>query len=149
MPPRYTGGCQCGAVRYEISAEPVSTYVCHCTVCQSQSGSAFGMAIRVQSKHFRLLSGTLKSYMRKGESGRILECAFCPECGTRIYHVPQRFQDQKSVKPGTNVDMPTLLEQWIDAGRQVTTFPVHEYWLDIGRMEDFMRAQSEYGDFVK
>jgi hypothetical protein len=59
------------------------------------------MAIRVASKDFRLIRGTLKSWTRKAESGRLMECVFCPECGTRIYHVPQRFQDQKSIKPGT------------------------------------------------
>jgi dTDP-glucose pyrophosphorylase/predicted transcriptional regulator len=49
----------------------------------------------------------------------------------------------KSVQPGTKIDMPTLLERWIEAGLRVTTFPVHEYWLDIGRMVDFKQAQKE------
>ncbi|MDE3740187.1 nucleotidyltransferase family protein [Pseudomonas resinovorans] len=52
----------------------------------------------------------------------------------------------KSVAPGTRVDMPTLLEHEIAAGKDVNMFPVHEYWLDIGRMEDFQRAQQEFGD---
>lgn len=52
----------------------------------------------------------------------------------------------KSVVPGTRVDMPTLLEQEIDRGRKVNIFPIHEYWLDIGRMEDFQRAQNEIGN---
>ncbi|PZW86954.1 CBS domain protein [Pseudomonas sp. 2848] len=50
----------------------------------------------------------------------------------------------KSVQPGTRIDMPTLLEREIAAGRDVNMFPVHEYWLDIGRMEDFQRAQHEF-----
>ena len=41
--------------------------------------------------------------------------------------------------------MPTLLEQQIAVGKEVNMFPVHEYWLDIGRMEDFQRAQFEVG----
>lgn len=49
----------------------------------------------------------------------------------------------KSVQHGTQIDMPTLLERSIAAGRHVTVFPMHEYWLDIGRMEDFRRAQNE------
>ena len=101
MPAPYTGGCQCGAVRYEISAEPVAAYVCHCTECQRQSGSAFAMAIRVPNEHFRLTRGALKSFVRTAPSGRTMECSFCPDCGTRIYHVPEHFKDQKSVKPGT------------------------------------------------
>lgn len=55
----------------------------------------------------------------------------------------------KSVSPGTKVDMPTLLEQSIQRGAEVASFPVHEYWLDIGRMEDFKRAQSEFGSLLK
>lgn len=47
------------------------------------------------------------------------------------------------VKQGVRIDMPTLLQAQIDAGREVAMFPVHEYWLDIGRMEDFQKAQKE------
>jgi len=39
--------------------------------------------------------------------------------------------------------MPTLLEREIAAGREVNMFPVHEYWLDIGRMDDFHQAQQQ------
>lgn len=49
----------------------------------------------------------------------------------------------RGVKPGTRIDMPTLLEQAMAKGDEVNMFPVHEYWLDIGRMEDFQRAQTE------
>lgn len=49
----------------------------------------------------------------------------------------------KSVTPGMRVDMPTLLERQIDDGKTVNMFPIHEYWLDIGRMDDFQRAQNE------
>lgn len=55
----------------------------------------------------------------------------------------------KRVAPNTKIDMPTLLEQVIAEGRGVTMFPVHEYWLDIGRMEDFKRAQVEIGTILK
>lgn len=49
----------------------------------------------------------------------------------------------RSVEPGTRIDMPTLLEKAMATGKEVTMFPMHEYWLDIGRMEDFHRAQDE------
>lgn len=48
----------------------------------------------------------------------------------------------RSVAPGERIDMPDLLEREIVAGRDVNMFPVHEYWLDIGRMDDFNRAQD-------
>lgn len=50
----------------------------------------------------------------------------------------------RRVGAGARIDMPTLLEQEIRAGREVSMFPIHEYWLDIGRMEDFQRAQQEF-----
>ncbi|MGF2733398.1 nucleotidyltransferase family protein [Marinobacter sp. DUT-1] len=52
----------------------------------------------------------------------------------------------KSVEPGTRIDMPTLLERQIDGGKAVNMFPIHEYWLDIGRMDDFHKAQTELQD---
>jgi dTDP-glucose pyrophosphorylase len=54
----------------------------------------------------------------------------------------------KSLEPGTRVDMPTLLERQIDAGNAVNMFPIHEYWLDIGRMDDFHKAQTEMQDRI-
>lgn len=47
------------------------------------------------------------------------------------------------VSAGQRIDMPTLLEQEIAANREVNMFPLHEYWLDIGRMDDFRKAQEE------
>jgi dTDP-glucose pyrophosphorylase len=44
----------------------------------------------------------------------------------------------------TRVDMPTLLEQQMAKGQEVAIFPLHEYWLDIGKMNDFERAQHDY-----
>ena len=55
----------------------------------------------------------------------------------------------KGVKSGMKVDMPNLLESAISRGESVTMFPVHEYWLDIGRLEDFNRAQIEIERVMK
>lgn len=50
----------------------------------------------------------------------------------------------KSVAPGTCVDMPTLLQQEIDGGKDVNIFPIHEYWIDIGRMSDYNLAKQDF-----
>ena len=84
------GGCQCGAVRYRINGEPIMLVVCHCTECQRQSGSAFGMSLSVRKADFELLRGTLSSFERSSDSGRKVGAAFCPACGVRIYHEPER-----------------------------------------------------------
>lgn len=49
----------------------------------------------------------------------------------------------KRVTPGTQVDMPTLLEQEMGDGHSVNLYPLKEYWLDIGQVDDFQRAQQE------
>jgi hypothetical protein len=92
------GGCQCGAVRYRLEGKPRSLAVCHCTMCQRQSGSAFGMSLAISRNAFQLLSGTLKTFNVTCDSGRIKECAFCPECGVRIYN---RTEGRTSIKAGT------------------------------------------------
>ena len=49
----------------------------------------------------------------------------------------------KSVSKNIKIDMPTLLEYKIEQSHDVLMFPIHEYWLDIGRMDDFNRAQQD------
>jgi hypothetical protein len=93
------GGCQCGGVRYRLEGEPLGLAVCHCTECQRQSGSAFGMSLAIPREAFRLLAGELKRFSVRCDSGRIKECAFCPSCGTRIHH--RVGEAVLSLKPGT------------------------------------------------
>jgi hypothetical protein len=82
-----TGGCQCGAVRYEISAEPLAVYVCHCRECQRQSASAFGISVRVLKSAFRLVRGGVRTWTRGADNGSTVNCVFCVECGSRVWHV--------------------------------------------------------------
>lgn len=53
----------------------------------------------------------------------------------------------RSAVPDTYIDMPTLLSKHIADGKDVLKFPIHEYWLDIGRMDDFERAQTDFQTF--
>jgi len=109
MNARREGGCQCGAVRYAVEGEPLWVTVCHCKECQRQSGSAFGMTFAVKREAFHLLQGQLKTFTRSSDSGRPVGCAFCPECGTRIYHEPRYVDGVGNLKPGT-LDDTSFLE---------------------------------------
>jgi hypothetical protein len=53
-----TGGCQCGALRYEITLAPYMVTACHCTDCQRMTSSAFSMGIFLPADAFRLLLGS-------------------------------------------------------------------------------------------
>ena len=81
-----TGGCQCGAVRYTIAAEPLAAYVCHCRECQKQSASAFGISLLVPKDALRVERGEVRTWSRRTDSGRTLDCMFCPVCGSRVWH---------------------------------------------------------------
>lgn len=97
----YTGGCQCGQIRYEIRSEPLTLYACHCTECQKQSSSAFGMSMPVPREAFMILQGQPKEWSRLSASGRQVTCSFCGDCGTRLFHSPARNPKIINVKPGT------------------------------------------------
>jgi hypothetical protein len=97
-----TGGCQCGEIRYVLSAAPLTLYVCHCRDCQKQSASGFGMSMPVPREAFRLVEGEPKLWRRIAASGRTVTCASCPNCGTRIYHAPERNPAIVNMKPGTD-----------------------------------------------
>src|SRR5215469_13651803 len=65
-----TGGCQCGAIRYEIGEAPELVYTCHCTECQRLTGSAFSMALVVAGSAFHLDGTPPRPFFRTADSGR-------------------------------------------------------------------------------
>lgn len=79
------GGCHCGSIRFEAEVEPTHVVICHCTDCQTLTGSAFRTAVPTRPDTFRLLSGTPTLYVKTADSGRQRQQAFCPTCGTPIY----------------------------------------------------------------
>ena len=79
------GACHCGAIAYEAEVDPGTVRVCHCTDCQTMSGSLFRANITAVPGTFRLLRGTPKSYTKTAESGNQRAQAFCAECGTGLW----------------------------------------------------------------
>ncbi len=128
----YTGGCQCGQIRYKIQAEPLTIYACHCTECQRQSGSAFGMSMAVPREAVTILQGKPKGWRRASESGREVICFFCSECGTRLFHDPVSKPKIINIKPGTLDDTSWLriagntwtrsAQTWINHSEQVLNY---------------------------
>ena len=55
----------------------------------------------------------------------------------------------KYVKKNQYIDMPDLLTQIISDNQEIAVFPIHEYWLDIGQIDDFERGEKEYSSFFK
>lgn len=82
------GGCHCGSIRYEAEVDPAKVVICHCTDCQTLTGSAFRTVVATYEGSFKLLSGAPRVYVKIGESGNSREQTFCPDCGTPIYSAP-------------------------------------------------------------
>lgn len=83
------GGCHCGSISYAAEVDQEQVVICHCTDCQTLTGSAFRMVVPTKEDGFQLLSGTLKTYVKTGESGVRRLQTFCPECGSPIYSVSE------------------------------------------------------------
>jgi hypothetical protein len=96
------GSCLCGSIEFEAEMNPMHVFVCHCTDCQTHSGTAFRTVARTTPGSFHLLKGTLKNFQKTAESGNRRSLAFCPECGTSIYGGPGDGEEgPMSVRVGT------------------------------------------------
>lgn len=78
------GGCLCGAVRYRIDAEPVTTRVCWCRLCQ-YLGAGSGTVNVVFPKETLEVSGEMRDFPSVADSGNAMHRRFCPKCGTHIF----------------------------------------------------------------
>jgi hypothetical protein len=80
----FTGGCVCGAVRYELTAEHIVMFDCHCRDCQHVSGGAYAPVVYVPAGSFKITKGELRRFStdspRFGQNVR----GFCANCGSRI-----------------------------------------------------------------
>ena len=80
-PTRLTGGCQCGAVRYVLTAPPRGSSICHCRMCQKAGGAPFmAFCDSVRQERFVFTRGAPAIY----RSSEIAERSFCAICGTPL-----------------------------------------------------------------
>ncbi|WP_270937388.1 GFA family protein [Falsiroseomonas oryzae] len=100
---RIDGACHCGRISYEADIAPDAVMVCHCTDCQTLSGSAFRTVALTVPGGFRLLSGEPRIYVKTAESGRRRQQAFCGDCGSPIYATAEGAEPKVySVRLGTS-----------------------------------------------
>jgi hypothetical protein len=79
------GGCACGAIKIEAEADPEQTAICHCTDCQTGTGSAFRVSVPVAGATLKL-TGKPAAYLKTtADSGKPRLQAFCGTCGAPIY----------------------------------------------------------------
>lgn len=112
------GGCACGAVRYRVTAEPLISYLCHCTECQRRTSSAFGLNMQVPAESLEITQGEPTSRTRTADSGNELALNFCGECGTTLFSVPGARPQVRVIYCGTLDDpswVPVKLHIWSES----------------------------------
>ena len=109
MPDAFSGGCACGAVRYECTAEPLFSLNCHCRDCQRETGGAFAPILAVPRSAFALTQGSPKYFELTADSGHKTRRFFCAACGSPLYGAPGSRTDLVMIRVGSLDDPSSFL----------------------------------------
>ncbi|MBO9621546.1 MAG: GFA family protein [Sphingomonas sp.] len=115
----YTGGCKCGAIRYEVSGEPAAMLYCQCRQCQRDSGTGHGAHLTFVGANVKL-TGEAATWTVTGDLGTRKSRGFCSACGAPVYLF---FPDNADVfvASATSLDDPIRFKPqfvtWTDAGQ--------------------------------
>jgi hypothetical protein len=106
-----TGGCLCGAVRFEIDQPLVSASWCHCTRCQRRTGTPASVQGRVAPGSFRIVQGEDALGAFEPDDGGFAK-VFCRECGSALWSVSPTDPELKAVRFGAFDADPGIRPQW-------------------------------------
>jgi hypothetical protein len=96
-----TGGCLCGAVRYEITVEPLFSGKCYCEDCRRGSaGAGHSNVMAIPAPGFKM-TGETTGYATPAVSGKPISRHFCPVCGSGIYSAPESMAGVLMVRAST------------------------------------------------
>ncbi|MBT4933091.1 MAG: GFA family protein [Rhodospirillaceae bacterium] len=132
MAEKITGGCQCGAVRYECNAEPMFAGHCQCTNCQKFSGTGHATNMMLPKDAFTV-TGEVTCYEYTADSGNTMTRFFCSKCGSPVYGASSGNPAGVMVRVG-GLDDPAIFEanfslyaesaqSWDDIDPSIKTFP--------------------------
>ncbi len=97
----FFGGCACGAVRYECSAEPLAMVNCHCRDCQRAGGAGFSPTLVVSAAAFKLPKGEPRFHSVRADSSHTATRAFCAECGAPLFARTSARNDIVAIRAGS------------------------------------------------
>jgi hypothetical protein len=95
------GGCGCEALRYRLSSDPLTVYACHCTDCQTETGSSFALSMYVVREAVELLCGEPRLREFSLPDGRLRRSLVCGECGTALWGEGGDRPELRNLQPGT------------------------------------------------
>ncbi|KAH6683189.1 Mss4-like protein [Halenospora varia] len=93
------GKCHCGQIEWEVKLEDRAHILCHCDTCKVLSGGAYTLNQIVPKANLKITKGEsdLKTYTYYGDSGKAVNCYYCPNCTTHVYHHQTVMGDDKVV----------------------------------------------------
>lgn len=109
----FSGGCACGAIRYNCLSEPLFSMNCHCRDCQRETGSAYAPVIGVSKASFTIIQGTPRSFEVIADSGFPTRRLFCGDCGSRLWGEPGSSPDIVTIRAGS-LDDPSAYQPTAD-----------------------------------
>ena len=108
--PVMSGGCQCGAVRYALYAEPYGTHICHCRMCQKAFGAFYAPLTLIRYEDFAWTRGKPAVF----ESSPNVDRGYCAACGTPLTFA-RRGLDYLDIAVGS-LDRPERVKPEIQIG---------------------------------
>lgn len=153
MAERLTGGCGCGAVRYEVDRAPIFVNNCHCTLCQKQTGSTSVVNAFYEAEALTQLSGKTTRHVVKAGSGGDHVIVRCADCGTALWsHYPRlgelglglragTLDDPGAVKPDAVIFTASRMP-WVALPEGIPSFETTYNQAEVLPPERFARVQA-------
>ena len=82
---KINGRCHCGQITYQALVDPARVAICHCTDCQSLTGTAYRVSVPTRIEDFELQTGTPAVYIKTAANGAKRAQTFCGNCGSPLY----------------------------------------------------------------
>lgn len=84
--PEFKGACLCGAIRYEVSGEPVNMWNCHCDDCRRSSGASYTTNVFVKGSDLTVTQGETRRFQHRADSGNTMTKQYCADCGSQLFN---------------------------------------------------------------
>jgi hypothetical protein len=121
------GSCLCGKTRFTLDDEQPTVAICHCKNCQKQTASAYSI-VAISPREKFTVSGPLKKFADKGDTGGSVDRWFCAECGSPIWVEAEAMPTSAIVKAGCFDDTSWLnptLQIYCDSRQEWAPIPEH------------------------
>jgi len=144
----YSGSCECGAVCYQYDGEPLTCYACHCTDCQTSSGSAFGLSMIINEKDIEIIKGKV-GISTIDVNGTKVKKHYCTQCSTPFMFSADEYPGMAALKPGTFEDTSwfrPIAHLWVRSAQPWvkldSSTPQYEQQAEISELIDLWAARE-------